>query len=83
MAGIDATTTGEKIDEDRLEDFAGVFSLIDRDGLGHIPPAALSQALQGSGFMDKLSADGLAAEQGEAAAAANATAPGADHERWV
>ena len=66
MEGMDATTTGETIDEDRLEDFAGVFSLIDRDGLGHIPPAALSQALQGSGFMDKLSADGLAAEQGEA-----------------
>ena len=27
--------SGEKMDEDRLEDFAGVFSLIDRQGAGY------------------------------------------------
>ena len=51
------------LDEETLADFAGVFSLIDRDGTGQIPPAALSQALQGSGFMDMSSAAALAAEQ--------------------
>ena len=31
-----ASISGERIDEDRLEDFAGVFSLIDRQGTGQI-----------------------------------------------
>lgn len=51
------------MDEECLEDFAGVFSLIDRDGTGQIPEAALVQALQGSGFMDQASATAMAEEQ--------------------
>ena len=51
------------MDEECLEDFAGVFSLIDRDGTGQIPEAALVQALQGSGFMDQAAATAMAEEQ--------------------
>ena len=51
------------MDEDTLEDFAGVFSLIDREGTGQIPQAALTQALQGSGFMDLAAATAMAEEQ--------------------
>ena len=51
------------MDEECLEDFAGVFSLIDRDGTGQIPEAALVQALQGSGFMEQAAATAMAEEQ--------------------
>lgn len=51
------------MDEECLEDFAGVFSLIDREGTGQIPEAALTQALQGSGFMDLAAATAMAEEQ--------------------
>ena len=51
------------MDEECLEDFAGVFSLIDRDGTGQIPEAALVQALQGSGFIEQAAATAMAEEQ--------------------
>ena len=53
------------MDDEVLEDFAGVFSLLDREGAGLIPQAALTQALQGSGFMDLAAATALAEEQAE------------------